>query len=264
MTRLVGMLSRHDEGTPVAQLNARGRTAGAPPELLALLERARRMYWVTRGVFDVTVQPLVDLFRATRGDPAPVEWAEAAALVGIDRLRVSGRSLRFERSGMGLTLDGIAKGYVVDRMADALRARGVRRFLINAGGDVRAAGGGEGGRPWRIGVRDPLRPDALLEVVALRDGAIATSGNYERAFGHIVDARAGLAPRSSTSASVSAPDATAADALATALFVLGPEKGCGLLDVLSRCSGMVVDGRGRTLRSQRWRGSAPEGGRHES
>ena len=258
MARLVAMLSRFDAGTPVAELNARGRVAGAPPELLELVERARRMYWVTHGVFDVTVQPLVDLFKTTRGRPAPVEWAEASALVGLDRLRTSGRTLRFERSGMGLTLDGIAKGYVVDRMAGALAARGLRRFLINAGGDVYARGGKQDGRPWSVGVRDPRDPESLLEVVELRDGAIATSGNYERAFAHIVDARGGWSSHASASASVCAPDATAADALATALFVLGPAQGPGFVDVLSRCAGMVVDARGRALPSQRWRGHAPK------
>lgn len=258
MARLVGMLSRYDAGTPVAELNARGRVAGPPQELLELVERARRLYWVTRGVFDVTVQPLVDLFERAHGSPTPVERAEATALVGLDRLRVSGRTLGFERSGMGLTLDGIAKGYVVDRMADALAARGMRRFLINAGGDVFARGGKEGGRPWSVGVRDPRDPESLLEVVALRDGAIATSGNYERATAHIVDAREGRSSHASASASVCAPDATAADALATALFVLGPSQGPDFIDVLSRCSGMVVDAHGHALPSQRWRGERSE------
>jgi thiamine biosynthesis lipoprotein len=264
MARLVALLGRHDSSSPVAELNARGRMSDAPPELLTLLQRARRLYFVTRGVFDVTVQPLVDLFRATRGAPKPIEWVEAVGLVGLDRLRVAGRTLSFDRSGMGLTLDGIAKGFVVDRMAETLAGRGVHRFLINAGGDIRARGGKEGGQPWQVGVRDPRDPDTLLEVVTLRDGAIATSGNYERAVAHIVDGRGGWASHASASASVSAPDATAADALATALFVLGPTQGPALMDVLSRCAGMIVDVRGRALRSQRWQGAASKGVKHES
>lgn len=156
MTRLVGILSRHDSSTPLAHLNTTGRLSDAPPELLEVVGRARGFHWLTHGAFDVTVKPLVDLLRATGGEPAPAERAEAADLVGMQRLRLSGRRLSFDRAGMGLTLDGIAKGFVVDRMADALVRRGVRRFLINAGGDIRAMGGKEGGRPWTIGVRDPL------------------------------------------------------------------------------------------------------------
>lgn len=260
MSRLAGILDRHDPTSPVAQLNSAGRLRDAPPELAEVVGRALHYHRLTRGAFDVTVMPLVDLLRSTGGEPTPAERAEAAELVGAERLRLAGRRLSFDRAGMGVTLDGIAKGYVVDGMAGTLTRHGMRRFLINAGGDIRASGGKEGGRPWTIGVRDPSNPDGLLEVVSLTDGAVATSGNYEKLFAHIVDAEAGRSARCSASVSVSAREAMAADALATAVFVMGPVAGCALAGSLPACECLVVDDAGRTANSPGWRGERKAGG----
>jgi len=258
--RLVGILSRHDSSTPLAHLNAVGVLRDAPPELLEVIGRALRYHQLTFGAFDVTVKPLVDLLDATRGTAAPAEQAEAAELVGADRMRLSGRTLCFDRSGMGVTLDGIAKGYVVDRMADALTRRGLTRFLINAGGDIRASGRNYDGRPWTIGVRDPWNEDALCDVVSLTDGALATSGNYEKPFEHIVDVGSGRSARRSLAVSVRAPHAMAADALATALFVLGPEAGCGLAGWLPGCECLIVDHAGQPARSPGWSSAKAKAG----
>lgn len=252
MGRLVSILDRHDSATPVAHLNAGGVLRDAPSELVEVISRALWYHRLTRGAFDVTVKPLVDLLRSSGGEPAPAEWAEAAELVGASRLRLSGRRLSFERSGMGITLDGIAKGYIVDQMADALTRHGMRRFLINAGGDIRAKGGKQSSCHWTIGVRDPGSTDVLCDVVSMTDGAVATSGNYEKPFAHIVDAGAGRPARTSLSVSVSAPEAMSADALATALFVLGPAAGCALARSLPGCECLIVDEAGRSAPSPGW------------
>jgi thiamine biosynthesis lipoprotein len=253
MSRLIGILDRHDSTTPLAHLNAAGRLDDAPPELAEVIGAALRYHQLSSGAFDVTVQPLVDLLRSSHGQPAPADRECAAGLVGASRLRLDGRRIAFDREGMGVTLDGIAKGYIVDRMADVLARHGIRRFLINGGGDIRARGGKEDGRPWTIGVRDPEDPEGLCDVVSLSDGALATSGNYERPFPHIVDAGDGRASRASQSASVCAPDAMAADALATAVFALGGVAGCRLARSLPGCECLVVDEAGRSARSPGWR-----------
>ena len=260
MDRLIGILSRHDSSSPVAHLNAAGQLRDAPPELAEVVGRALRYHRLTLGAFDVTVQPLVDLLAAAGGEPTLAERAAAAELVGAQNLRLSGRRLSFARSGMGVTLDGIAKGYIVDRMSDVLTRRGICRFLINAGGDIRASGGRDDGRPWTIGVRDPARPDELCDVVSLTDGAVATSGNYERPFRHIVDAATGWPAEGSTSVSVSAPDALAADALATALFVLGPAAGRWLARSIPGCECLILDDRGRPVGSPGWRSVGAKAG----
>jgi thiamine biosynthesis lipoprotein len=235
MKRLVWIFDRHDAGSVLSQLNAAGRLRGAPPELLAVVDRAISWHRATLGAFDVTVQPLVDLYRAARGVPTPAERAEAAELVGMDKLRRTGERIFFDRSGMGLTLDGIAKGYVVDGMAAALLNRGIRRFLINAGGDIRASGGREDGVPWTIGVRDPSDPDRLHDVLSVNEGAVATSGSYEKTFQHLIDAGSGEPSLRSRSVTVVSGTAMDADALATSLYVLGPAEGRRLGGSLPGC-----------------------------
>jgi thiamine biosynthesis lipoprotein len=259
MRRVVALLDRRDSATPLAQLNAHGSLRDAPAELLQVFAAARGYHHLSGGAFDPTVTPVVDLLRRTGGAPSRGEWSDAAALVGAARLRSRGGRVWFERAGMSLTLDGIAKGYVVDRMAAALLARGIERFLINAGGDVRAAGGKQGGLPWTIGVQDPLAPERLLDVLSLRDGAVATSASYEKPCAHIVG-EGGAPARGSRTASVLARDAMAADALATAAFVLGPQPSCRLAASLRGCGCLVQGEDGETARSSEWRAAQAAGG----
>ena len=156
------------------------------------------------------------------------------------KVRLGPDSISLQIPGMGVTLDGIAKGYVVDRMASVLADHGLEDFLINAGGDIRSAGLREDGEPWRVGVQDPKKQGDLPDVIGLSNGAVATSGSYEiyfdrdRSYHHIVSARTGDSPRSSESVSVVAPTTLAADALATAVFVMEPEPGRRVHRIVTR------------------------------
>ncbi|HXF95704.1 MAG TPA: FAD:protein FMN transferase, partial [Gemmatimonadales bacterium] len=268
MDRLIAVFSRFAADSALTVLNDAGRLSGPPRELAFVLERALGYHETTGGAFDVTVAPLVDLFRNRLRDvrPAPPAEAEiraARALVGVGRVRISRREIRFQRSGMAITLDGIAKGYIVDAMATVLARAGVRDFLINAGGDIRTAGRGAGGRPWTVGVRDPDGSGALPDVLHVTDAAVATSGGYEiwfdpeRRFHHIVDAGTGRSPRHNAAASVLAPTAMAADALATAVFVLPPARGLALVDSLAGCACLIIGADGRQWRSAGWRSAPP-------
>ncbi len=261
LDRMVGIFSRHQPDSALSTLNDAGHLAGPPPELVRVLERARYYHALSHGAFDVTVKPVLDLFGARFPARAPSmgEVRDAAALVGAAHLAVKRRAIRFARPGMGVTLDGIAKGYIVDRMADVLGGHGIHRFLIDAGGDIRGRGLKEGQRPWVVGVRGPedgVFPDAI----AVRDGAVATSGGYERfydreqRFHHIINPASGLSPTVAWSVSVVAPTALAADALATTVFVLGPEAGTQLLERLPDCAGFIVTAGGVQHRSRRWSG----------
>ena len=252
MKRLVWIFDRHDPRGVLSYLNAAGRLRGAPPELLQVVDRAASWHRATLGAFDITVQPLVDLYRAARGVPTPAERAEAAELVGMDKLRRTGERLFFDRSGMGLTLDGIAKGYIVDGMAAALLRRGIRRFLINAGGDIRASGGKEQGVPWTIGVRDPSDPDRLHDVLSVDEGAVATSGSCEKTFQHLIDGGIGEASVRSRSVTVISGSAMDADAAATALYVLGPAEGSRLGGRLPGCEFLLFGEMGMPARSPGW------------
>ncbi len=263
--RLVDVFNRYDPASPVGVLNQQGRLTGPPPELLEVVARALRYWRLSEGTFDMTVRPLVDLLgrRDRQGDPdppRPEELRAALELVGSHDVTLTRRAIGLRRSGMGITLDGIAKGYVVDRVCRLLRRHRLRRFLVNAGGDIRAAGGKEAGQPWTVAVRDPGGGQDFPELLELRDGAVATSGSYEvyldreRLFHHIVDTRTGRSPQSSVSVTVRAPTAMAADALATAAFALQPAAAVAWVDRLARCAALVIDRDDRMVRSGRWPG----------
>ena len=169
--------------------------------------------------------------------------------------------IRFGKEGMGITLDGIAKGYVVDRVAETLLSLGLENFLINAGGDIRSEGVREDGRSWRVAVQDPQKAQSFPDVIPLR-GAVATSGSYEIYFDpeqknhHIIDSRSGVSPEKSQSVSVVAPTAMEADALATSVFLLGPDRGAAFIESFPGCACLIVDRHGRQVRSDRWRSAA--------
>jgi len=229
--RLERIFSRFDSGTPVAELNRAGRLEDAPDELLAVLAQASRCRAATGGAFDVTVQPVVDYLRSRRTPRGRIrideaEFAAVRKLVDATALRSTGRLIRFEKSGMGLTLDGIAKGYVADCMGRVLLGFGVENYLINAGGDIVAHGSKAYGEPWKIAVESPFRKGNYPASLFLSNGAVATSGGYENAYdgsglrNHLVDPVSGESPLSVSSVTVKAPTAVEADALATAISVM--------------------------------------------
>ena len=160
---------------------------------------------------------------------------------------------------MGVTLDGIAKGFIVDRVAESLGGQGLENYLINAGGDIRAAGTKEEKQPWTVAVQDPAKNGEFPDVIHLSDGAVATSGSYEvyfdreRTFHHIVNSRTGRSPNLNASVSVVAPSSMAADALATTAFVMEPDDGLAFIDALRGCECLIIDKDGRELKSKRWK-----------
>jgi thiamine biosynthesis lipoprotein len=243
MERLIAIFSRFEPASALTLLNDTGRLEGPPPELAHVVSRALRYYALTQGAFDITVEPLLH---------PDADIAAALALVGAERVAASRRGIRLGRAGMGLTLDGIAKGYIVDAIARGLTARDVRAFLINAGGDIRTAGTRENGRPWTVGVWDPDSPGLFPDIVHLTNAAVATSGKYERG-DHIVDGATGRSPNHHLSVSVLAPTAMAADALATALFVLDAPRGLALVESLAHCECLILDPDGHHFRSSGWR-----------
>jgi thiamine biosynthesis lipoprotein len=265
MDRVVTLLNRYDPSSALSYLNSEGSIEAPPPELAAVMWQSRYFHRASKGAFDPTVQPLVDLFRNGLGaTPVPVapsesQLMEALALVDGGGVDVGRERIRFVTPGMGVTLDGIAKGYVVDRMATVLGDQGLEDFLIDAGGDIRSSGVREDGRPWRVGVQDPQKQGDLPDVIGLTNGSVATSGSYEiyfdreRTHHHIVSAKTGSSPQTSQSVSVVAPTTLAADALATSVFVMEPERGVAFIESLPECACLIVDEQGRQMRSKGWR-----------
>jgi len=162
------------------------------------------------------------------------------------------------KTAASITLDSIAKGYIVDLAADLLRERGnMSRVLVEAGGDMFLSGMRQDGNPWKIGVAHPRAISGYYEVISSSNGAIATSGDYESAFTsdyryhHIIDPRVGLSPIELASATVLASDTTYADALATACIVMGKDEALALVEKLPDVEALLID---KELRSYRTSG----------
>jgi FAD:protein FMN transferase len=259
MARLEGVLSRHRDDTPLARLNATGRLDGPPSELVTVLERANHYARKTNGAFDVTIAPLLTLFEHSFDDlgraPSQVDVTAARELVDYRALHVTDEAIEFEDTRMSVTLDGIAKGFVVDRTIDVLIAGGAERVMVNAGGDMATGGSGSEEEPWTVGIQDPNDATDYVGLVRLGGDCIATSGDYigsfteDRRFHHIIDPRSGRSPEQSSSVSVVASTAMDADALSTAVLVLGPERGVELLERTEGVEGVVVRKDGALVRS---------------
>jgi len=167
-----------------------------------------------------------------------------------------GRRIGLVRSGMAIDLGGVAKGYAVDRALAVLRERGITSGLVDAGGDIRVLGTKSADTPWRIGIQHPRDGNALIALVEIDSGSVATSGDYERYFmkdgrryHHILDPQTGWPCSACMSVTIVADLAIEADVLATAVFVLGPEEGMRLLDRLPGVGGIIFyDVEGRTER----------------
>ena len=232
----------------LCQLNASGSLRDLPVVAVDVISAASRVHQRTGGPFDPTVLPMVEALEKGAG------MEDARALVGMGRVRMDGRTVRFGREGMKMSLDGIAKGYIADLGAKHLLRAGVRDFLINAGGDI-VAHGSKAGKPWKVAVENPGKYEgrtAYPAVCALKGQAMATSGNYESAakgFGHLIDplGRKGVRP---VSATVIAPTAMEADALATALCVM--EKPLAFIESMPHTSCCLIMPDGSVLRSSRW------------
>jgi len=251
ISRLSAVMSRHDPASKLSILNATGQLSNAPSELVSVLETARACSELTGGAFDVTVLPLVELYprhieeHGTPPDDKTV--AEVLKLVGYQKLELKGRDIRLAEPGMGVTLDGIAKGYIVDQVAGLLRARGLTKVLVEAGGDLSLRGMRDDGQPWKVGIVHPRALSGYYEVIKASNGCITTSGDYEAAFTadfshhHIIDPRSGSSPTELASATIIAGETAYADALSTAAMVLGKEAALTLIETLSGVETLLID-----------------------
>jgi thiamine biosynthesis lipoprotein len=189
-----------------------------------LLTEAVRFGDLSGGRFDVTVQPLWRFLAAHQAAgtvPPSADLQAALALVDYHWIDIASRCIRLGQPGMAITLNGIAQGYVTDRVAELLRARGVEHVLLDLG-ELRALGSKPNGQPWRIGVRDPAHTDHLLREFDVIDRAVATSAATAEL--NILDPRAGEGCALYSSVTVVTQTAAVADALSTILFLTPPEE----------------------------------------
>lgn len=264
--RLTRCMNRFDETTAIAELNSQGVLKDVPPEVFKVVTRALYFHKLSGGAFDISVKPVVDLFRkkfkgVQKEFPTKIELTRALELVGSDKIELKGQTIRFKKSGMGITLDGIAKGYIVDKASKILSDHQIKNHLINAGGDIRARGVKDT-KPWTVAIQDPRKKKEYPDVIHITEGAVATSGNYEVYFDrekmvhHIIDPRTGLSPNLSTSVSVLTDTAMDADALSTSVFVMDPANGVRFIDSIPDCECLVIAKRGKKIKSVGWKSAA--------
>jgi len=241
-----GMMSTYKTDSELSKLNANGSQGdiAVSSQLGEMVAHAKRVYELSGGAFDVTVGPLVHAwgFGPSVADP-PSEQArqEALARIGSNHLTYSHATGLLTRAVPGIEIDlsAIAKGYAVDRVASVVARAGHDRYLVEIGGEVRVEGLNREDRPWGVGIESPDggAADAAL-VVRLQSGSMATSGNYRNVrtvdgqeVTHIIDPRSGEpVAHGLGSVSVLHPECAEADALATALYVLGWDAGFALAE----------------------------------
>jgi len=233
--RLERIMSLYKPDSALSRLNRDGFLDDPPFDLVRILSEGRRYSALTAGAFDVTVQPLWNLYAghfsrpdASPDGPAADVIAAAVARVGQNNLEIDPERLRFERPGMGITLNGIGQGYITDRVVELLRLGGVEHALVDMG-KTRAIGGHPAGGPWSVGLEDPRAPGAFAERIALEDRAVATAGGYGTLFdeagrfNHIFEPWSGRTSWRWLSVSVEAATATESNALSNAFAVMPAE-----------------------------------------
>ena len=257
---LIPIFDRFQPDSHVSSLNRHGVLKDIPSHLRQVLQTSRDLYQMSQRRFDVTILPLLQATGHELGQRhtpvTPSDLRQLQALVGCDHLHLGSKSVRLGRSGMGITLDGIAKGYIVDQVAATLTAHGITSALINAGGDIRVIGN-KGSAPWQVGVQDPTHRHASLATLGLRNAAVATSGSYEQFFDplarhHHLLSQAGHSPRRPVSSTVIAPTAMQADGLATTIFLLPPEEGLTLAAAQPGVQAAVVTRGNRMMTTPGW------------
>ena len=230
--RLESVFSLYRDDSALVLLNRQGFLVAPPAELVELLSECRRCWELTGGAFDPTVQALWALYRDHFSRPGAYPHGPPAAALEAALERVGFGGVTFDANrialpwrGMGLTLNGIAQGYVTDRVVDILRAGGIEKSLVDMG-EPRALGSRPSGEPWRVGIIDPDYPERIGYTLEAVDQAVATSGGYgfrfdpDGRFNHLLDPRTGTSAHRYRSITTVMPTATMADALSTAFSLL--------------------------------------------
>ncbi len=226
--RLEGLFSLYRSDSAIARLNQTGALDSSDPDILALMSMARAVHDATGGAFDPTVQPqwaaLAERYAGSKTQDADFAALHSPA-AGFVHVRVDAEQISFDQPGMAITLNGIAQGYVTDRIAALLRAEGLHHVLVHVG-EFRAVGPRSDGAGWPIGIKAPGQAGGVARTIMLSDSALATSEPLGTTFdnagtiGHILDPRSGEPALRRRSVSVEAPSAALADALSTAFCIM--------------------------------------------
>ncbi len=255
--RLERIFSLYRADSALSELNRTGALQDPPTDLVRLLSEAQTFGARTQGAFEMTVQPLWELYAqhfavagADLSGPTRAEIDAAMALVDYRAVSVQPDAITFGRPGMAVTLNGIAQGYITDRVADMLHDAGFAQVLIDLG-ETKALGPHPDGTAWRVGIADPANPTNVIRTLSLTKGAVATSATAGTMFDahgrhhHLFDPRHGVSSHSYRSVTVRDASATKADALSTAIAVSPVSQTQSLIDAVRPDQVILVDAGGR-------------------
>jgi thiamine biosynthesis lipoprotein len=255
VAELDGIMSDYKPASELMRLcqKAGGEPVPVSEELFFVLSRAQDVARRSEGAFDVTVGPVVQLWRRarkTREMPDAKELARARELVGYEKLRLDDRkrTVQLTKPGMRLDLGGIAKGYAADEALAVLKKDGLTRALVAAGGDIAAGDPPPDATGWKVGMASLQDPDGKpIQHLLLSNAAISTSGDSEqfveiggKRYSHIVDPRTGIGLVGRMSVTVVARQGITADSLTKTVCVLGKERGLALIEATEGASAMIV------------------------
>ena len=254
------LMSDYKSDSEISKVNRDGfsKAVGVSQSTYMVLHKSIEFSKRTDGAFDITVGPLVELFRKAKSRqvlPTQEEIDNARLKVGFEKLKLDDENwtVRFTVEGMKLDLGGIAKGYAVDKAVEVMQGRGAIGGMVDLGGDIRCFGAPFKGRDhWVIGLQNPKvnkdsNEDEVLLKLKITNGAVATSGDYQqfveidgKRHSHIIDRKTGTSTQGLTSVTIIADNAIDADALATAVSVMGVEQGLELIEQIAGVEALLV------------------------
>ena len=260
--RIESVISSWDPDSETSEINrmAGNRPVSVSAELYGLIERAIGISRLTDGAFDISYASMDRIWKfdgSMQAMPAPEAISASVARVGFQKIKMDPEtfSVFLPEEGMRIGFGAIGKGYAADRARDLLVERGVPAGIINASGDMNTWGTKPDGSPWQVAITNPMDKTKSFGLLPLEDRAVVTSGDYERfvrfngvRYAHIIDPRTGYPATGILSVTVFAPRAELADALATAVFVMGVEAGLDRIEQLPGVDCIIVDEAG-TLHS---------------
>jgi thiamine biosynthesis lipoprotein len=249
------LMSDYDPNSQLSLVNREAfeRPVKVDDRLFEVLTAAKLYSGLSDGAFDVTVGPVIQLWRKAKNDgaaPSPEAVAKAKEAVGYENLILDAenKTVRFAKEGMFLDLGGIAKGYAVDNAIEILQAAGLKGGMVDIGGNLRCFGTpADGKRHWLIGLQDPQKEEDILMKLNMDDRAVATSGDYRRfvvidgqKHSHIINPATADSAQDLSSVTIIAPTAMQTDALSTAVTVMGDKKGLALIEKIENTEAILI------------------------
>ncbi len=263
--RIEKMISSWDPESETSEVN---RQAGVQPvqvsgELFELISRCLELSKLTDGAFDISYASMDRLWKfdgSMKELPSAEEIKASVERVGYQKIRLDEelKTVFLPEKGMKIGFGAIGKGYAADKAKDLLLKQGVAAGIINASGDMSSWGTQPGGKPWQVAITNPMDKTKSFGLLPMGEGAVVTSGDYEKfvrfngkRYSHIMDPRTGYPATGIVSVTVFAPRAELADALSTAVFVMGIETGLDRIDQLEGIECIIVDDSGKLFTSER-------------